>query len=148
MEMQMKPCILVVDDEKEIRDLLDRHFRFSGYEVLQAENGKDALVTMADHRVHVVISDIQMPVMNGVDLIRQVREHYPMVRIIMMTGYVTLENVLACWRRGADTCVFKPFTDLAELEEAVAKAVAAQQNWLRILNELRKANPARQEDEA
>lgn len=140
-DQPITPEILVVDDDAEVREMLSRHFRFSGYEVHLAENGVEALQILPRHRIQVVVSDVQMPEMDGVELLRQVREHFPMVRVIMMTGYVTLNNVLSCWRRGADTCVFKPFDNLDELESAVERALAAQKNWLRILNELREMKP-------
>lgn len=133
----MKVNILIVDDEEEIREMLSRHFRFSGYEVQTAENGKAALNVMKDWRTDIVISDIRMPVMDGPELCSHIRDEYPSTRVIMMTGYVTMENALACMRRGADTCLFKPFEDLNELENAVADSVARIQRWHQIFSELR-----------
>lgn len=124
-----KRRILVVDDEKNIQDMLSRHFRLLGYEVLAAGNGKEALDIMAEERFDVVISDIKMPVMDGVQLIREIRQQYPMTHCIMITGYVTIENVLACMRHGADTCVFKPLEDIKELEDAVKHAIVHLNNW-------------------
>ncbi|TWI74210.1 response regulator receiver domain-containing protein [Desulfobotulus alkaliphilus] len=137
----MKGNLLIVDDEKEIRDMLSRHFRLLGYDVLTAEHGLDALSILQKKRVDVVISDIIMPEMDGVDLLREIRKQYPMVRIIMITGYVTLENALACMRNQADTCIFKPLNDLGELEEAVQIAIAAQTRWTRKFRELKGMKP-------
>jgi CheY-like chemotaxis protein len=64
-----------------------------------------------------------------------------MVHTIMTTGYVTLDNALACMRLGADTLVFKPITDLKELEEAVARAVAALRHWVDLLKRLQAMKP-------
>lgn len=132
----MRGNLLIVDDEKEIRDMLSRHFRLIGYEVLTAEHGLDALAVLQKKRVDVVVSDIMMPEMDGVSLLREIRRQYPMVRIIMITGYVTLENALACMRNQADTCIFKPLNDLGELEDAVQTAIAAQARWVRKFREL------------
>jgi len=126
---QLKPNLLIVDDEKNIRDMLSRHFRFLGYAVTTAADGNAALQYMAEHRFEVVISDISMPVMDGIDLLRQIKKDFPMVHCIMITGYVTMENILACMRLGADTCVFKPLEDLTELESAVSNAVAELKHW-------------------
>lgn len=134
--MTAKARILVVDDEQEIREMLARHFKFEGYEVVTAVNGKDALKKLADERFDVMISDIMMPEMNGVDLLKTVRREYPMVRVIMITGYVTLENALMCMKHQADTCIFKPLQDLKELEEAVKKSVAHLQRWQQIFMQL------------
>lgn len=137
----MKVQLLVVDDEPELRETLRRHYRLQGYDVAVAENGREALEVMARQRVDLVVSDIQMPEMDGITLLRTIRDEYPMVHVIMITGYVCLENVLACMRKGADTCVFKPLTDFQELDAAVQRAVDSLQRWLRILNELRGLNP-------
>lgn len=130
--------ILVVDDEKSIQEMLSRHFRFLGYDVVTANNGKEALEIMEKKRCDVVISDIMMPVMDGVELIRQVRKQHPMAHVIMITGYVTMENVLACMRHGADTCIYKPFTDLKELEDAVTRAIERLTHWQEKLKSLLK----------
>lgn len=134
----MKARLLIVDDEADIREMLARHFRFLGYEVETAANGSGALAKLAEVRTEVVISDIVMPEMDGVELLRAVRSQYPMIHVIMITGYVTLENALACMRHGADACVFKPLEDLAELEETVALAIGALKRWQDKLRELRK----------
>lgn len=124
-----KAKILIVDDEAKIRDSLARHFRLDGYAVTTAANGADALIKLAAAPYSVVISDIMMPVMDGIDLLRHIKTDYPMIQVIMITGYVTLGNALSCMRHGADTCVFKPITDLAELDGAVSGAVAHLANW-------------------
>ena len=92
-------------------------------------------------RVDVVISDIRMPEMDGVALLREVRRQYPMVRVIMITGYVTLENALACMRNQADTCIFKPIQDMTELEQAVETAMEALARWNRKFRELQGMKP-------
>jgi len=132
----MKVRILVVDDELEIRKMLLRHFRFLGFEVEAAENGQHALELMATKRFDVVISDIMMPVMTGPEMLREIRRQYPMTHVIMMTGYVTMDNALTCMRLGADTLVFKPLEDLGLLEDAVKRAVDHVGHWLDLLKQL------------
>lgn len=132
----MKRHVLIVDDEAEIRKALVAYFRTRGYDVDAAEDGTAALDVLAVKRTDVLISDIVMPRMDGVELLRQVRQQYPMTRVIMITGHVTLENALACMRHGADTCVFKPFEELGELREAVERSVASLERWESKLKEL------------
>ena len=132
----MKARILIVDDEKEIREMLSRHFKFLDYDVFTAENGKHAIEVLNSERVEIVISDIKMPVMDGIELLRQIRTQFPMIHSIIITGYVTMENLLAALRHGADTCVFKPFSDMLELEKAVEQAVEHLNTWQRKLKEL------------
>lgn len=128
--------LLVVDDETEIREMLSRHFRFLGYEVDVAGDGVEALEMVQSRPYAVVISDVVMPKMNGVDLLSRIRGEYPMTHVIMITGYVNQENLLACMRLGADDCILKPIQDLGELEKAVEKAVSSIQRWTHILTEI------------
>lgn len=134
--------ILVVDDEAEIREMLARHFRFLGYSVDTAPNGRAAMEKLEEVRTDIVISDIMMPEMNGVELLAHIRDEYPMTHAIMITGYVNLDNAMNCMRLGADTMIFKPLEDMSELEQAVGKAVARIQHWLQLLNDLRAMKPA------
>jgi YesN/AraC family two-component response regulator len=138
----VKASLLIVDDEAEIRDMLSRHFRYLGFQVDTARDGIEAMEKLARERTEVIISDIVMPRMDGVELLRAVRKQYPMVHTIMITGYVTLENALACMRHGADNCVFKPLEDLTELEEAVGLAVDRLKHWQEKLRMLQAMNPA------
>jgi DNA-binding NtrC family response regulator len=133
----MKRHLLVVDDESSNRDAISRHFRLMGYEVETAVDGRDALERMADYPFRVVVSDILMPRMDGIALLQALRRDYPTTRTVMITGYVTLENGLACVKYGAETCVFKPFQDLRELDGAVESAFAYHERWERKLLELR-----------
>lgn len=136
----MKRQLLIVDDETDIRNSLARRYTFKGCTVDCAENGKKALEAMEEKPYQVVISDIMMPIMDGVELLRQIRMEYPMTRVIMMTGYVTLQNGLSCLRHGADTVIFKPFDDLKEMDAAIENAVKYLQHWeekLEILNSMK-----------
>lgn len=135
--------LLVVDDEEEIREALSRHFRFLGYEVRTACNGQEALDVLEQEKIACIITDIVMPVMNGVDLLRVVRKEYPMVRVIIITGYVTQENVMACMRHDADTCIFKPWQDMTELEQAVTSAFGRIENWRGKLRAMLEMKPAK-----
>ena len=138
----MNVRILIVDDEEDNRKMLSRHFRFNGFEVETAENGEAALAVLEDTKIDIVVSDIMMPVMDGISLLKEIHATYPTVRAIMITGYVTLENALSCMRFGADTCIFKPLNDLTKLDEAIENAVQSIKHWLEILDELREMKPA------
>jgi CheY-like chemotaxis protein len=133
----MNTTLLIVDDEEDIREMLSRHFRYLGYDVDTACNGKDALDKLAQKKVDILISDIMMPELNGVELLRNVRNDYPMVRPIMITGYVTMDNALACMRYGADKCIFKPLSDLSLLEKAVEESREHIHYWKGVLKELK-----------
>ncbi len=133
----MDKTILIVDDESNIRNSLSRRYKLKGYIVETAEDGNDALTKMEEKAYRVVISDIKMPNMDGVELLRHIRKDYPMTRVIMMTGYVTLDNALACLRHGADTCIFKPFEDLSEMDTSIESALKYLKHWEDKLTELK-----------
>jgi CheY-like chemotaxis protein len=132
----MRTRLLIVDDELDIQELLQRRFRYAGHDVETASSGPEALLKLAQNRTDVVISDIMMPGMDGVDLLRTIRQNHPMVRVIMITGHVSQSSILSCMRLGAETCIFKPFEDLSELDAAVAQGMQTIQRWWDILARL------------
>lgn len=137
MNIDCTGTVLVVDDEQGIRDMLARHLRFVGYEVLRAADGRQALEILERHCVDVVVTDLVMPEMDGVSLMRALREGYPTVPFIAITGHVELRHLLTAMRLGAEDCLFKPLRDLSELEEGIARLVARNRRWQRKLAQLR-----------
>ncbi|MDJ0840616.1 MAG: response regulator [Acidobacteriota bacterium] len=137
----MSVHILIVDDEDEIRGMLDRHFTLLDYDVETAGNGKEAIDVIRRKRIDIVITDLMMPEMNGIELLEFIHEDSPMIHTIAITGYVTLENALSCMRLGADTIIFKPLEDLTELETAVRTVEDKMKIWQRKLRELRGLKP-------
>jgi len=79
--------ILVVDDEKALRELTSKNLSNRGYHVLLAESGKKALELLEQHKVNIMLSDVIMPEMSGYELARQVKKTYPDVKIQMISGY-------------------------------------------------------------
>lgn len=134
----MIPNILIVDDEVNIQTSLARRYKLKGYHIVTANDGREALDLLEKRPFQIVISDIKMPVMDGVELLKKIRIEFPMTRVIMMTGYVTLDNGLACLRHGADTCIFKPFEDLNEMDCAVDNALKYLEHWEKKLLFLKK----------
>lgn len=128
--------LLIVDDEKEIRDSLALRYQLKGYETFIAKNGVEALNILSEKKINIVISDIMMPVMNGVKLMREIRYEYPMIKVVMITGYVTLENALACYRYGAHNVVFKPLQDLSELDNSIEEIKNYLIRWQKKLSTL------------
>lgn len=132
----MYPKILIVDDEKAITDTLSRFFEFEGYHVMTVNDPYSALKVINRENIFIVISDISMPGMSGVDLLQRIKQHNGMIQVIMITGFVTLDNILACLRRGADECFLKPFSDLSQLKRAVDDAMAKLKRWQDLMLEI------------
>jgi DNA-binding NtrC family response regulator len=134
----MKACILIVDDEKEIRDMLSRHYKFNGYNTETAGSVDEAVEILTRKMIQIVISDIMMPGKSGIELLAVIHDNFPMIRVIMITGYVTLENALTCMRKGADSFIFKPLGELDELDDAVGRVYDWHMRWQEKLHSLQK----------
>jgi len=130
--------ILIVDDEKEITDALRRFFTFEGYLVETANDPYTALRMVMKDNFLVVISDIAMPGMTGVELLSRIKKYNGMIQMIMITGYVTLDNILTCLRLGADDCFLKPLSDMTRLQTAVEEAIAKLQKWNTLMLDISK----------
>ena len=114
--------LLLVDDEPNILSALRRLFHREGYRILTAERGRDALDLLASHDVGVVISDARMPEMDGGELLGKVREMYPQVVRMMLSGYTDLKAVTTAVNRGELFCFLtKPWDDV-ELVDTVRDA--------------------------
>lgn len=115
-----KPTILIVDDEEIIRDLCSRALK--DYRTLQAENGKEALKVLERQEIDLVLVDIMMPVMNGLDLLLQAKERDPAQLVIVMTGYADKDIILRALKANADDFIQKPI-NLLQLKSAISKAL-------------------------
>jgi diguanylate cyclase (GGDEF)-like protein len=102
--------IIVADDEESIQNLMQSMLTTFGYEVELAANGKEALQILARGHFDLVFADIVMPVMDGVELLVNVREHYPQCQVIMITGYPSVDTAFRLVQMGATDCITKPFT--------------------------------------
>ena len=109
--------ILVVDDDPALRGLLQVHLESSGHVVETAENGREALARLAHAGYDAVLLDYIMPEINGLAVLRHIRQHHPSLPVLMMTGergtQVAAQSLLAM---GARACLFKPF-DPRDLEQ-------------------------------
>ncbi len=125
--------ILIVDDEKDITSTLKRYFAFEGYDVDITNDPYTALKMIHEGNYLIVISDIAMPGMTGIELLSRIKEYNGMIQVIMVTGYVTLDNILTCLRLGADDCFLKPLADLDNLKESVDEAIAKLNKWKKLM---------------
>ena len=89
----------------------------------------------------IVISDIMMPGISGIELLKRVKEYNGMIQVIMMTGVVTIENVLACLRNGANECLLKPL-DLEKTKTAVDDAIGRLERWENLIKSMIKRRSA------
>ncbi len=101
--------ILVVDDEESLREICVEALRDEGYQVLEAENGRDALKVIAANDFDLVVSDLKMPEMNGFELLEKIREKELDIDFLIITGFATIETAVDCMKLGAADYLPKPF---------------------------------------
>ncbi len=108
----MSKKVMFVDDSKTIREMLDFTLKGAGYETLQGEDGVDALQVLGDNKMDVIITDLNMPNMDGITLIKKLREH-PVHRstpILVLTTESQTEKKMEGKQAGATGWIVKPFT--------------------------------------
>lgn len=113
------PRILLVDDEQIARENLSIVFEADGYEVQAVGNGLEAVAAMEKKPADVVVSDLKMEGMDGMELLQVLRQRWPDTKVIMLTGYATVKTAVAAMRRGADQYLGKP-VNLTKLRQYVS----------------------------
>src|SRR5699024_6666321 len=122
-----KETILVIDDEKEIRDLISIYLKNEGYNVIQASNGEEGLDMLKDNQVHLIVLDIMMPKINGIDMCIKVRETAEMPIIMLSAKSQDMDKIKGL-TTGADDYMTKPFNPL----ELVARIKSQLRRYTRM----------------
>jgi|SRR5208337_481966 len=117
--------LLVIDDDKSITDAMSMMFERLGYIVDVANNGREAIQKSGENFYHVALIDIRLPDMSGVELLTKLKESYPKMVKIIITGYPDLENSVQALNVGADGYVIKPFKP-QELTATIKKKIKEQ----------------------
>ncbi len=116
--------LLVVDDEEEICEFLKAFFEEREFAVITATSGDSAILEIEKVRPHVVLLDVQMPGMDGMTVLRKVKDRFPDVKVIMVTAVETREKIEEALRLGADNYITKPLS-LEYLEREVQEKIAS-----------------------
>jgi len=120
-----KERILVVDDSPETLEVLQRNLAAEGYQVFTSTGVVEAIRLLEGTQVDLVITDLKMPKVSGLDLVRHVRENFNDIEIMMITGYPSIGSAVEAIKTGAEEYLAKPFTD-EELLSAVRRALDKQ----------------------
>lgn len=120
-----RPKILVLDDEEIVRVSCKKCLTPEGYDVDVAANGVEGLAMTENTRYDVILTDLKMPDMDGMEFLAKVKEKHPDTKVIMITGYSTVEHAVKAMRMGAYNYIEKPFTPDA-LIDAVKEALTGE----------------------
>ena len=135
--MQKQLIILAVDDEPNMRRLLEISLRQAGYKAVLAANGAEALVQIKSQHIDLVISDLHMPSMDGLALLKAIRQDSDTLPFIMVTALGEIKTAVEAMKLGASDYILRPF-DLETLEIAIAKSLSAKR--LNVENTFLKSN--------
>lgn len=118
----MAKTIMIVDDSSSVRDVVSIALKGAGYDVIEASDGKDALAKLNGQKVHLIVSDVNMPNMDGISLVKEVKQHpqYKFIPIMMLTTESQDAKKEEGKEAGAKAWLVKPFQPPALLS-AVAK---------------------------
>ncbi|TXE06562.1 sigma-54-dependent Fis family transcriptional regulator [Gelidibacter salicanalis] len=118
-----KENILIVDDDVQILELIQRHLKSLNYHTYKAISVKEAICILQDQTIDLLITDLQMPGVDGLQLVKYVSEHFPEIPKLAVTGYPSIDGALKAMKSGVMDYLTKPFTK-EELKNAVEKSIA------------------------
>lgn len=135
--------ILIADDEPSMRSMLSQLLQEEGYQVIEAESGDDALAKFQQHLCPLVITDIRMPGLNGIELLHEIKRIKPGTLVIIITSYASTESVIATLRAGAYDYLTKPFEEISQITSVVGRAaeqIALTTENIYLIDKLKKSN--------
>lgn len=127
--------ILLVDDEERSLATIKKILTRRGYNVVTANSGQDSLNMLHDFDIHVVILDVKMPGMDGMETLRAIKREFPIVEVIMLTGHGTIESAAEGLKAGATDYLVKP----VDIDELIKKAEQAFDKRSRLEEKIRMA---------
>jgi DNA-binding NtrC family response regulator len=142
-KMTEKEQVLVVDDEDTVRSVLFQVLSEDGFVVSKAASGEEALERLQEKSFALVITDIKMPGITGLELQQKIKAQYPDTQVVIITSHASLGTAISAMRHGAYDYLFKPFGDLdlisASAKRAVEKVRLTRENK-ELLEKLKKNN--------
>jgi len=121
--------VLIVDDEQDVAMVLEEFLRMEGYEVYSTTSPLIALEMIKKQKYHIILSDILMPNMSGIEFLIQVKKYDALTQVIIMTGHSTMNNTMQCLEAGANDYILKPFKDLSQVLELIKISEDKLKRW-------------------
>ncbi len=133
--MKTKRTVLHVDDDQDMLNLVSSTLKKRGYEVVSVIDPRNALDELAECAARIVILDIDMPGIDGLTLLREIKQRDAGIHVVMLTGLVSMGTILKATGLGAQECVFKPIKDLKDIGDAVDRCFNNIESWWAALRE-------------
>jgi len=126
--MAQRPTVLIVEDDDDLRTLLQSVLSREEYDITVAASGEDALRKMSILSFDLALTDIRLPGIDGVQLVRDIRRRWPDIVVLVLTAYPSLESAVACLRAGVHDYLFKP-CPITELRRSLREGLAKRQGF-------------------
>lgn len=136
--MAIPKKLLIIDDDPNITRILCTRFKAGGtFDAIGINDPASALKKIQSEDIRIVISDIDMPGMSGLDLLEQIKSYDATIQVIIITGYDTLGNLTRAFQEGAEYILLKPIKDFAELESRVQRCHEKLNHWYQMIEAAR-----------
>ena len=120
---------MIVDYEEEIVQTLKKHLELEGYTIDTAQSTPEALEKVKNDKYHVVLTEIVMPEMDGIELLREIKLYDALTQVIMMTEHSTMERTLNSLELGANDYILKPFPSVEQVSTVIDYSVQKLERW-------------------
>jgi len=127
--MKQKYKILIVDDEEDILCVLKKHMEMEGYVVDTAQSAAEAFEMIKKDKYHILLTDIVMPGMDGIELLKEIKKYDALTQVIMMTGYSTMDKTLSSLEYGANDYILKPFKSVEYVMQIIDYSIQKLERW-------------------
>ena len=127
--MKNKYKILIADEEEEVLCTLKKHLEQEGYIVETTQSGTNAFEKVRSDKYHIVLINVVMPEMDGLELLKEVKKYDPMTQIIMMTECSTMDKILSALEYGANDYIYKPLENVEYVMSVIDHSVQKLERW-------------------
>jgi len=131
--MKYKYKILIVDKEEEVLRTLRKHLDMEGYKVETIKSSVHAFEKIKNNKYHIVLINIEMPEMDGIGLLREIKKYDSMTQIIMMTEHSTMDKILSSLEYGANDYIYKPFKSDEHVMNIIDHSVQKLERWREVI---------------
>ncbi len=128
-ELYKAERVLIVDDEKDLLNSLQTHFSLEGIESDISSDPREAIDMMAENLYNIVLTDIRMPGMDGIELLHAIKDINPLCNVIIITAYSNMNYIIDGFSAGACDYFSKPFNDIDVLVTAVKNSIERVSRW-------------------